>query len=74
VHVPGLENSVADALSRPSPTPIISPRVFPHPNLAPTPFSPVSPPLLQTSTSSHTAPNPTPARDPAPEVSAVSAV
>ena len=55
VHVPGLENTVADALSRPSPTPKISPRVFPHPNLAPTHLSPVSPPLLQTSTSSHTA-------------------
>ena len=60
VRVPGLENTVADALSRPSPTPAVPPGFS----------SPISPLQLHTPMSSHTALDP----PPAPEVSVVSAV
>ena len=60
MHVPGLENTVADALSRPSP----SPPVDSSPVVPPGSPSPTSPSLLQTSTSSpRHAPDP-PIQDP----------
>ena len=79
VHVPGPENVVADALSRPSPALAPLSPSPPRSKSAPpltvlSPVSPVSPPLLRSSKSSHIAPNPHSFRDSAPEVSEVSAV
>ena len=70
VHVPGLENTSADVLSRPSHTPPVDP----FPVVPSGSSSPTSPSLLQTSTSSPPhAPDP-PTRDPVPAVSVVSEV
>ena len=60
VHVPGLENIVADALSRPGHTPPVDP----SPVVPPGSSSPTSPSLLQTSTSSQRHAPDSPLQDP----------
>ena len=74
VHVPGMKNTVADALSRPSQCSSAPAPSQPPPTTVSPPLLNPALPQLQAPSPSHDAPNPSPTEDPASEVSGVSAL